>query len=49
MITKKNQAIAMTKDFHMIANASSIMQHVIQIKIGIMKHVNVNLKINIHE
>ena len=29
--------------FHVIANA--IVQHVIQIKNGIMKHVNVNVKI----
>ena len=48
MITKKNQAITMTNDFHMIANANSIIQPVIQIKHGIMKHVNVNLKIIIH-
>ena len=48
MITEKNQAITMTKDFHMIANANSIIQPVIQIKHEIMKHVNVNLKIIIH-
>ena len=48
MIPKKNQAITMTKDFHMIANADSIIQPVIQIKHRIMKHVNVNLKIIIH-
>ena len=31
--------------FHMILNANSKVQHVIQIKNGIIKHVNVNLKI----
>ena len=31
--------------FHVIANANAIVQHVIQIKNGIMKHVNVNVKI----
>ena len=29
----------------MIVNANSIVQHVIQIKNGIMKHVNVNINI----
>ena len=29
----------------MIVNANSIVQHVIQIKTGIIKHVNKNLKI----
>ena len=32
----------------MIVNANSIVQHVIQIKNGIMKHVNVNVKIIVH-
>ena len=31
--------------FHVIVNANSIVQHVIQIKNGIIKHVNVNVKI----
>ena len=31
--------------FHVIVNANSIVQHVIQIKNGIIKHVNVNIKI----
>ena len=31
--------------FHVIVNAISIVQHVIQIKNRIMKHVNVNVKI----
>ena len=30
--------------FHVIVNANSIVQHVIQIKNGIIKHVNVNVK-----
>ena len=31
--------------FRVIINANSIVQHVIQIKNGIIKHVNVNLKL----
>ena len=31
--------------FHVIANRNSRVQHVIQIKNGIIKHVNVNVKI----
>ena len=31
--------------FHLIVNANSIVQHVIQIKNGIIKHVNVNVTI----
>ena len=31
--------------FHAIVNANSIVQLVIQIKNGIIKHVNVNLKV----
>ena len=31
--------------FHVIVNANSIVQHVIQIKNEIIKHVNVNIKI----
>ena len=34
--------------FHVIVNANSIVQHVIQIKNRIMKHVNVNVKIIIN-
>ena len=30
--------------FHVIVNANSIAKHVIQIKNGIMKHVNMNVK-----
>ena len=32
----------------MIANANSIVQHVIQIKKRIIKHVNVNVKVTIN-
>ena len=32
----------------MIVNANSLVQHVIQIKNGILKHVNVNVKITVH-
>ena len=31
--------------FHVIVNANLIVQHVIQIKKGIMKHVNISVKI----
>ena len=31
--------------FHVIVNADSIVQYVIQIENGIIKHVNVNVKI----
>ena len=31
--------------FYAIANANSIVQHIIQIKNGIIKHVNVSVKI----
>ena len=34
--------------FHVIVNAISVVQHVIQIKNRIMKHVNVNVKIIIN-
>ena len=34
--------------FHAILNANSIVRHVVQIKNGIMKHSNVNLKIIVH-
>ena len=33
--------------FHVIANANSIVRNVIQIKNGIIKHVNVNVKITV--
>ena len=35
--------------FHLIANAHSIVQHVTRIKDGIIKHVNVNVKITVNE
>ena len=31
--------------FHVVVNANSVVQHVIQIKNGIIKQVNVNVKI----
>ena len=45
VITNKNKAKTMTNKFHVIANANSIVRHIIQIKNGIIKHVNVNVKI----
>ena len=35
--------------FHLIVNAHSIVQHVTRIKDGIIKHVNVNVKITVNE
>ena len=32
--------------FHVMVKANSIVQHVIQIKNGIIKHVNMNVKIS---
>ena len=37
------------KIFHLIVNAHSIVQHVTRIKDGIIKHVNVNVKITVNE
>ena len=34
--------------FHAIVNANSIVQHLFQIKNGIIKHVNANVKIRVH-
>ena len=48
MITKKNEAKTITNIFHVIVNANSLVQHVVQIKNGIMKHVNVSVKIIAH-
>ena len=45
VITNKNQAKVMTEHIHVIVNANSIVQYVIQIKNRIIKHVNVNVKI----
>ena len=47
MITNNDEGKTTTQ-FHVIVNASSIEQHVIQIKNGIIKHVNVNVKIIVH-
>ena len=44
MITNKNEAKQPQNIFHVIVNANSVVQHVIQIKNGIIKHVNVNVK-----
>ena len=44
-IAKKNEAKAMTKNiFYVILNANPLVQHVNQIRNGIMKHVNVSVK-----
>ena len=48
MITNKNEGKTMTKYVYVIPNAGSIVQHVIQIKNGMMKHVNVSVKIIVH-
>ena len=48
MITNKNEAKAMRNIFHLIVNAISIVQHAIQIKNGIIKHVNMNVKIMVN-
>ena len=43
MITNKNEAKTMTKHISRDCKCNSIVQHVIQIKNGITKHVNVNI------
>ena len=45
MITNKNEAKAMTEHISLIPNANSIVQHEVQIKNGIIKNVNANVKI----
>ena len=45
MITNKHEAKRMTKHILCDYNSNSTVQHVIQIKNGIIKHVNVNVKI----
>ena len=45
MATKKMKLKPWQNIFHVILNANSILQHVIQIKNGITKHVNVNVQI----
>ena len=48
MITNRNEGKTSVKQFHVIAYASSIVQLLIQIKTGIMKHVNVSVKIIVY-
>ena len=48
MIINKNEAKAMTEIFNVIVNANSIVQHVTQIKNGMIIHVNLNVKIIVH-
>ena len=48
IIANKNEAKAMENIFHMIVNAVSLKQYVIQMKNGITKHVNVNVKNTVH-
>ena len=45
IITKKDEGKAMTEHIHVIVNANSIVQYEIQNKNGIIKHVNMNVKI----
>ena len=46
MIRNKSEAKTMTENiFHVIVNANSMVQYVIQIINGIIKHVNVNVKV----
>ena len=44
MITKRNKVKHWQNIFHVIANANSTVQHVIQIKNGIVINVNVSVK-----
>ena len=44
IITKTNDVKQWQNIFHLVVNANSIVQHVIQIKNGIMKHVNMSVK-----
>ena len=48
MITSKSEAKTKTNIFYVIANANLIVQLAIQIKNGIVKHVNVSVKIIVH-
>ena len=43
-ITKIDEAKALVKIFHMIVNTSSIVQHVIQMKIGMVINASVSVK-----
>ena len=45
-MTTKNMKLKQWQNiFHAMVNVNSIVQHVIQIKNGITKHINVNVKI----
>ena len=44
---KRNEAKAMTKHVSCDRKCNSIVQHVVQIKNEVIKHVNVNVKIRI--
>ena len=44
-MASKNEAKAMTEQFSCTVNSNSIVQRAIRIKNGIIKHVNVNVKI----
>ena len=48
IITNKNEVKTMTNIFLVIANPNLVVEHVIQIKNGIIKHINVNVKINVN-
>ena len=49
MTTNENKAKTMTKHISCDCNANSVIQRVIQIKNGIIKHVNASAKITPHE
>ena len=46
LITNKNETKKWENMFHVIVNANSVVQHVIQIKNGLIKHVNVNVQLS---
>ena len=48
MITNKNEAKSIIKHILYDCKWNPIVQHVIEIKNGIIKHVNVNVKITVH-
>ena len=48
MITNKYEAKTLVNIFHVIVNVNLIVQLAIQVKNGIIKHVNVNVKIMAH-
>ena len=48
MITNKNEAKKWQNIFYVIVNANSIVQPVIQIKNGTIKHIIVNVKTIVH-